>query len=203
MLVCSLESSHLSCWFWFPYKSHILVLSDTQVSNMTWTLSLCVWCVFLVALLALCSSKSQVEPPSHVTLNSHEVVEHVQTKGSSYPPGTDGSATPNLFEKTKEDTNRKGRKKKKVLSNGYPPPTQHQHPHGPSGAVTDACSKCASPVRGIGQHMVSVVSSYSTRGSSEGLSYYYFNVLRYNAHFDRNQSASWIKLSSPRPTHTK
>lgn len=58
----------------------------------------------------------------HVTLKTHEVVDHFQTKGSSYPTGTDGSPTPKLFERTKEVSNRKKKKKKKIYNNVYPPP---------------------------------------------------------------------------------
>lgn len=64
-------------------------------------------------------------PPPAFILNSHEVVEHFQTKASSYPAGTDGSPTLNLSE-TKEDSNRK---KKKNPHRGSPHPHHRQHPH--------------------------------------------------------------------------
>lgn len=67
-------------------------------------------------------SSSPMSRRPHVTFNSHELVEHFQTKGRSYPAGTDGSPTPNLSEKTKEDSNRKEKKKKKIHGNVYPPP---------------------------------------------------------------------------------
>lgn len=92
-------------------------------------------------------------PPPAFILNSHEVVEHFQTKASSYPAGTDGSPTPNLSE-TKEDSNRKKKKKKKTKKKSTPwflplpppPPPSASSPLGPSGVATDACSKCASLV---------------------------------------------------------
>lgn len=79
----------------------------------------------------------------HVTLNSHEVVDHFQTKSSSYPTGTDGSPTPNLFERTKEVSNCK-KKGGKIHSNVYPPPPTfsiltHRSQRGGGGRVQQVC----------------------------------------------------------------
>lgn len=86
-------------------------------------------------------------PPPAFILNSHEAVEHFQTKPSSYPAGTDGSPTLNLSE-TKEDSNRKKKKKSTPWFPPLPPPPppSASSPLGPSRVATDACSKCASLV---------------------------------------------------------
>lgn len=71
-------------------------------------------------------SQSQAEcrllfppPPSRklrVTLNSHEVLQHVRTKAPCYLAGTDGLPTPNLSAKTKGDSNRKNKTEEKYTS---------------------------------------------------------------------------------------
>lgn len=69
--------------------------------------------------------------PAH-SPNSHEVSEHFQTKTPCYPACTDGLLTPNLLEKTKEDSNRKGKTQEKSTS---PPPKRQpsHHPLRPAG----------------------------------------------------------------------
>lgn len=90
-------------------------------------------------------------PPSRshrVTLNSHEVLEHSQTKAPCYPARTDGLPTPNLSERTKGDSNRRSKTEEKCTS---PTPIIITITPiigiRPSGAVVDACSKCASCFR--------------------------------------------------------
>lgn len=108
--------------------------------------------VFAFSLLACAAPKDMWGPASmrpadpQVILNSHEVVDHLQTKGSSYPARTDGSPTPNLFERTKEVSNRKKKKKGSTATCILPHPPSASSPIGPSGAWADACSKCASLV---------------------------------------------------------
>lgn len=83
-----------------------------------------------------------------MTLNSHEVLEHSQTKAPCYPARTDGLPTPNLSEKTKGDSNRRSKTEEKCTT---PTPiiitTTPIISIRPSGPVVDACSKCASCLR--------------------------------------------------------
>lgn len=120
----------------------------------------------------------------HVTLKTHEVVDHFQTKGSSYPAGTDGSPTPKLFERTKEVSNRKKKKKKKSTTTCIlPHPPSASSPVGPSGAVADACSKCASLAWEAfwrADDIVPLVSFYSSRNL-------FLGILTFNAHSHQNQ----------------
>lgn len=134
-------------------------LKSVTAERHTWTLYIvyCFWIALFSVVWDVFSQltsrcrKSQAESrspclpiPQRVTLNSHEVLEHFKTKAPCYPAGTDGLPTPNLSEKTKEDSNRKGKTEEECTSPNHPPPHHHRHPLYPSGAVMGACSKCAS-----------------------------------------------------------
>lgn len=67
-----------------------------------------------------------------VTLNSHEVLEHSQTKAPCYPARTDGLPTPNLSEETKGDSNRKSRIEEKCTLPPQPPSSLPSQPPSPS-----------------------------------------------------------------------
>lgn len=75
--------------------------------------------VMVEVLFAVSPPPSSPRSPS-VTLNSPEVLEHFQTKAPCYPACTDGLPTPNLLQKTKEDSNRKSKTEK---CTPRPPPT--------------------------------------------------------------------------------
>lgn len=64
--------------------------------------------------------------------------EHFQTKASCYPADTDGLLTPNMFEKTKEDSNRKKKKPGEVY---LPHPL---HPRPPSTPAVRRGARAAS-----------------------------------------------------------
>lgn len=73
-----------------------------------------------------------------------------QTKAPCYPACTDGLPTPNLLEKTKEDSNRKRKTEEKCTSPPAPPP--------PCGAERGACSKCASQPLSQRDHICTMVT---------------------------------------------
>lgn len=148
-------------WVFFLFSIFFLLVRVTVHHTWTSNIAYCFWIMVFSVVWDISSQltsrcgKSQVEPhssclpiPQHVTLNSHEVLEHFKTKTPCYPAGTDGLPTPNLSEKTKEDSNRKGKTEEECTSPNHPPPPHHhRHPLHPSGAVMGACSKCASPFR--------------------------------------------------------
>lgn len=146
LFIIFLNFGKCNCW-----------MQHLNIKHCSWIMVFSVvWDVF--SQLALRWSEGQVESrspclsiPQHVTLNSHEVLEHFKTKTPCYPAGTDGLPTPNLSEKTKEDSNRKGKTEEQCTSPNHPPPPlprhHHRHPLHPSGAVMGACSKCASSFR--------------------------------------------------------
>lgn len=115
-----------------------------------------------------------------VTLNSHEVVDLFQTKGSSYPTGTDGSPTLNVFERTKEVSNRNEKKKstaKWILP--PPPPTlsilTHRSQRGGGGRVQQVC--LPSLVSFYGEQTTSCAS---TRAVIHSMFFLTFNVRLYD-----------------------
>lgn len=154
--------------------------------------------IFVDSPLALCCQESggvlfSCSPMSrrpHVTSNSHDLVEHFQTKGSSYPAGTDGSPTPNLSEKTKEDSNRKG-EKKSTATWILPHPPSASSPPGPSGVVTDACSKCAFVVLGGKHHVFNELLLYPWF-----YYYYFFEGLKFLRTIWKKLTRKWVRVRS-------
>lgn len=144
-----------SCW-----SSHVEIKRCLLLLDMVFSI---VWCdgkspkphVFLSAHITLRQKSGgvslAVSPPSHshhVTLNSHEVLEHFQTKAPCYPAGTDGLPTPNLSEKTKEDSNRKSKTEEKCTS-----PNPHHHHHHPFIPAGRWWARAASVPLSLGQRV--------------------------------------------------